>query len=188
MPSELIVITYPTPEHAERVVEAIRRLEAECLLDLEDLEYCSRDQAGKISMYASLSRPLHAAALGAFWGTFLGKCFDSPLLGAGLGAAGGALASTLVKSGGIDEDFVDQLSQSLAPGSSAVFALVRRYTPGKVLPVLGQFGGTVLHTSLPDSDEEALQRALDEAYRRSPTATASGVRPRLRRRRLVHRS
>jgi uncharacterized membrane protein len=185
MTSELIVITYPTPEHADRVVEAIRRLEAERLLDLEDLEYCSRDQDGRVSLYASLGRPLHAAALGAFWGTFLGKCFDSPLLGAGLGAAGGALASRLVKSGGIDEHFVRQLSQSLAPGSSAVFALVKRYTPGRVLPVLGQFGGTVLHTSLSDADEEALQQALDEAYQRSMAATGVGVRQ--RRRRLVRR-
>jgi uncharacterized membrane protein len=49
---------------------------------------------------------------------------------------------------GIDEGFVRELTTKLAPGSSAVFALVRRSTSDKVLGELGRFGGTVLHTSL----------------------------------------
>jgi uncharacterized membrane protein len=189
MSSELIVITYPTPEHAEQVVAAIRRLESEHLLELEDLEYCARTLDGRVWLYPSLQRPLHGAALGAFWGTFLGKCFDSPLLGAGLGAAGGALAGAFARSSGINDQFVRELSRTLAPGSSAVFALVKTYTPGKVLPVLGRFGGTVLHTSLSEAAEEQLQQALDEAHRRAAAAASNSARvPRIRRRRVLHRA
>jgi uncharacterized membrane protein len=166
MSSELFVINYPAPDAAERVVEVVRRLQAEHLLELEDLEYCTRDLDGKISMYESIHRPLASAALGAFWGTFLGKCFGMPLLGAGLGAAGGALAGSLASSDGIDAGFVRDLCATVAPGSSALFILVRRFTPGRVLPELGKFGGTVLHTSLSDDDEQRLQAALDEAHRK----------------------
>jgi uncharacterized membrane protein len=186
--SELIVITYPSPDDAQRVADTIRRLEAERLLEIEDLEYCVRDLEGDIALYESINRPLAGAALGAFWGTFLGKCFGNPLLGAGIGAAGGALVSRLGGRDGIDETFVRNLSATLAPGSSAIFVLVRRYTAGKVLPRLGGFGGTVLHTSLSDEDEERLQNALDEAHRKSAGLSTEPVpRARLRHRRVVHR-
>src|SRR5438270_1042789 len=110
MATDLIVITYPVAEDADRVVQTMRRLEAEHLLELEDLEYCIRDLDGNISVYESSNRPLADAALGAFWGTFLGKCFGMPLLGAGIGAASGALASRVGGGGdGIDEGFVRAL-------------------------------------------------------------------------------
>jgi uncharacterized membrane protein len=190
MTSELIVITYPTPEHAEQVVQTLRRLESEHLPELEDLEYCVRDPDGTIALYESINRPLAGAALGAFWGTFLGKCFGMPLLGAGIGAAGGALVGRLRGSDeGIDEGFVRQLCATLSPGSSAVFALVAKSTPDKVQPELGKFGGTVLHTSLSNQDEERLQAALDEAHLTASVARSATLsRDRRRQRRIVHRT
>jgi uncharacterized membrane protein len=186
MATELIVITYPVAEHAERVVETLRRLEAEHLLELADLEYCSRDPDGNIAIFESINRPLAGAALGAFWGTFLGKCFGRPLLGAGVGAASGALAGRLGRHDGIDEGFVRALCATLAPGSSAVFALIRRHTPGKVLPEVGKFGGTVLHTSLSDEDEAGLQVALDAAHQRASAMRSAGLASaRVRRRRVI---
>jgi uncharacterized membrane protein len=188
MSAELIVITYPNPEDASRVVEALRKLQSRRVLELADLEFCSRDADGNISFRATSNRRLHAAALGAFWGTFLGRCFDRPLLGAGLGAAGGALASRLSRSEGIDDDFVRELTAKLAPGSSVVFALVTRYTPGKVLPMLGQFGGTVLHTSLPEETEDAFQQALDAAHQHAVSARKPLQRNQsARRRRVLYR-
>jgi uncharacterized membrane protein len=189
MSSELIVITYPTPEDAERVVETVRRLQAKHLIDVEDLEYVTRDEHGAVSVFESINRPLAGAAMGAFWGTMLGKVFGKPLLGAGVGAAGGALLGRLVDDDdSIDDGFVRELSATLAPGSSAVFALVRRSTPDKVRAELGKFGGTLLHTSLSDEMEAQLQAALDEVHRQAvavrsatfPTVTA-------RRRRIVRR-
>ena len=188
MATELIVITYPVAENADHVVEILRRLEAEHLLELEDLEYCSRDLDGNIAIYESINRPLTGAALGAFWGTFLGKCFGMPLLGAGVGAASGALSVRLGRQEGIDEGFVRALCATLAPGSSAVFALIRRHTPGKVIAELGKFGGTILHTSLSDEDEAGLQAALDAAHRQASAARSATLAPaRIRRRRVIRR-
>lgn len=172
----MFVTSFPTPEIAEQVVATLRRLEAQRLLQLHDVEYCSRDEDGRIRMYASSSRPLAAATLGAFWGTFLGKCFGAPLVGAAIGAAGGALVSNVIGSGdGIDKGFVRDLTATLAPGASAVFALVSNVTPDKVLAELGIFGGTILHTSLSDDDEARLQSALDLAYRKASTVESADL-------------
>ncbi len=185
MTIRFIVTTYPTPEIAEQVVATLRRLEAQHLLELHDVEYCSRDEDGRMRMYASTSRPLAAATLGAFWGTFLGKCFGAPLLGAAIGAAGGALTSNAMTGDGIDKGFIRDLCATLAPGASAVFALVSNATLDKVLPELGVFGGTILHTSLSDDDEARLQGALDEAYRKASTVESSTLNPAARRRRRI---
>ncbi len=187
MASEIIVITYPTPDEAERVVETVRRLEAEHLLELEDLVYVTRAVDGAVSVYESISRPLAGAALGAFWGTLLGKWFGAPLLGAGIGAAGGALMSRF-QDDGIDDRFVRDLAVTLSPGSSAVFSLVCRSTRDKVLPEIGKFGGTVLHTSLSDELEAEFQAALDEVHRNAVAVQSATLRPERRRaRRIVRR-
>jgi hypothetical protein len=52
------------------------------------------------------------------------------------------------------------LAATLTPGSSALFVLVRKATPDKVLAELQGTGGTVLKTSLSSDDEAKLQEAL----------------------------
>jgi uncharacterized membrane protein len=53
-----------------------------------------------------------------------------------------------------------ELAQKLQPGCSALFILVRKSTPDKVLERLQGFGGTVLKTSLTKDREEELQKVL----------------------------
>jgi uncharacterized membrane protein len=86
----------------------------------------------------------------------------SPLLGTAVGAAGGA-ASGALSDVGISNDFMKDLASTLKPGSSALFVLVRKATPDKVLDELKKFEGKVLHTSLSKEDEAVLQAALDSA-------------------------
>ena len=52
------------------------------------------------------------------------------------------------------------LGSKLEPGGAALFVLVRSSTPDKVLPRISQYGGEVLHTSLPTESEETLREAL----------------------------
>jgi uncharacterized membrane protein len=185
MASELIVVTYPTADDAEQVVETVRRLESQHLLELEDLVYVVRTADGAVSVYDSINRPLAGAALGVFWGTLLGRWFGAPWLGAGIGAVGGMLASRL-QDDGIDHGFVRDLATCLAPGSSAVFGLVCRSTRDKVLPEVGKFGGTVLHTSLSHEVEAEFQAALDQARRTAlAVRSATVAQERVRKRRIV---
>jgi uncharacterized membrane protein len=72
------------------------------------------------------------------------------------GTLSGALADV-----GIDDAFMRELASTLKPGSSALFVLVRRATPDRVLDELKGFGGKVLRTSLYKEDEARLQAALD---------------------------
>jgi uncharacterized membrane protein len=83
-------------------------------------------------------------------------------MGAAVGAAAGAVSGAL-SDVGIDDNFMKDLSQTLEPGHSALFILVRKATPDKVLEELKGYGGKVLQTSLTHEKEEKLQAALSAA-------------------------
>jgi len=79
-------------------------------------------------------------------------------VGAGAGAVSGALSDL-----GINDEFMKDLAATMTPGSSALFVLVRKATPDKVLEEIKGSGGKVLKTSLSHEDEEKLQAALSAA-------------------------
>ena len=55
-----------------------------------------------------------------------------------------------------------ELAETFTPGSSALFVLVRKATPDKVLEQLKGFKGKVLKTSLTADKEEALRKVLEQ--------------------------
>jgi uncharacterized membrane protein len=69
---------------------------------------------------------------------------------------------------GIDDNFMKELAKILQPGSSALFVLVRKATPGMVLEELRDTGGKILKTSLAHEKEEKLQAALDTIKMTAP--------------------
>jgi uncharacterized membrane protein len=88
--------------------------------------------------------------------------FLNPLLGLAVGATAGAVSGALTDVG-VDDNFMKQLAATMNPGSSALFVLVRRATPDKVLDEIKGTGGKVLKTSLSHDDEAKLQAALSAA-------------------------
>ena len=62
-----------------------------------------------------------------------------------------------------NDDFIKDLGDTLEPETSALFVLVRKATPDKVIAELGPFNGKVLKTSLSQTDENALKAALEKA-------------------------
>jgi uncharacterized membrane protein len=99
---------------------------------------------------------------GGFWGALVGILFLNPLLGAAVGAGAGAISGAL-SDVGVNDKFMKELAQNFQPGTSALFVLVRKATPDKVLEELKGAGGKVLQTSLSHEDESKLQAALDAA-------------------------
>ena len=77
-------------------------------------------------------------------------------VGATAGAASGALADV-----GINDNFMRELSETLEPGCSALFVLVRKSTPDKILAELEGFRGKVLQTSLSHEEEQRLREVLE---------------------------
>lgn len=64
---------------------------------------------------------------------------------------------------GIDDKFMKELAETMTPGSSVLFVLVRKATPDKVLEEVKGTGGKILKTSLSHDDETRLQEALSAA-------------------------
>lgn len=159
--SNLVVVAYPDEYRAAEVLATLRRLNSEYLIDLEDAAYVTKDSRGKLKLHQNTSLAGAGAAWGGMWGMLIGLLFFMPFLGLALGAAFGALGGKL-SDYGIDDKFAKQLADTMQPNSSAIFMLVRKATPDKVVPILAQYGGTILQTSLPAETEQKLQEALNK--------------------------
>jgi len=158
--SNLIAVSYPDKATAEEVRNELLQMTEEKILELDDIVVLTRDADGKVDIHQP-SRTGAGAAGGALVGGLIGLLFFAPLLGMAFGAAGGALGGTMSE-GPINEDFMRQLATKLEPGKAALIVLVRKSTPDKVLPRLGNHDGHVLQTSLSDADEARLRAAVGD--------------------------
>lgn len=164
--SDLIVIAFKDEHRATEMLTALRRMEAEHLVDLEDAVVVVRNKDGKVRLQQTYDLTASGAASGAFWGLLIGFLFSIPTGGVLLpffaslaGAAGGALSGKLSDIG-INDDFIKEIGTTITPSTSALFLLVRSVTSDKVLPELRQYGGTVLQTSLSNEAETELRESL----------------------------
>ena len=137
-------------------------LQKQQLLELEDAAFATKDQKGKVKVKQTLERQHTgvAASFGFFWGFLIGLIFGGPLFW-GLVTA---LLTGLIARGtdlGIDNDFMKEVSDSLEPGGSAIFALVVKSTPDKVQEEMRKYGGHLAQTSLSEEDEQKLRQALE---------------------------
>lgn len=111
------------------------------------------------------------------WGSLVGLLFLNPLLGfaagAALGAGAGALSGSLADYG-INDDFIRSIGNTLQPNSSALFVLVRKVQPEKVLAELSRFRGRVLRSSLSPEQEARLQAALSGSSVTMPGSAPGG--------------
>ena len=160
--STLVVIGYNEIHEAEEVRLTLVKLQRDYLIDLEDAVAVTKDAKGKIKLHQTVNRTAAGAASGGFWGMLIGLIFLNPLLGLAVGASAGAVSGILVDLG-IYDQFMKDLAATLTPNSSALFVLVRKSTPDKVLKEVEGTGGTILKTSLSHEDETRLQAALSAA-------------------------
>lgn len=160
--STLAVIGYDNEFKAEEVRLTLRKLQKEYLIDLEDAVVAVKDAQGNVKLHQAVNLTAAGAVGGGFWGSLIGLIFLNPLLGAAIGAVAGATSGALTDVG-INDNFMKDLAAAMTPGSSALFVLVRKATPDKVLAELQGSGGKVLKTSLSHDDEAKLQAALSAA-------------------------
>ncbi len=168
--SDLVCIAYDKSETADAVLNELRTLQAEHLIDLEDACVVVRDANGKVHLKQSVNLIAMGASSGAMWGglfgLLVGLLFLNPLIGwaAGIaiGAGTGALSGKLTDYG-INDDFIKSVGATIKEQSSALFLLIRSVNEEKVMPDLARFGGTVLKTSLTTEEDQKLQDALRNA-------------------------
>src|SRR5512137_3166164 len=164
MASNLVVIEYEDKYKAEEMRLKLIKMQKEYLIDLEDAVVAVKDDKGKIKLHQSINLTAHGATSGGFWGALVGLLFLNPLLGMAVGAAAGAISGAL-SDVGINDAFMKELAAGMRPGGSALFVLVRKATPDKVLEEMKGTGGKILKTSLAHEDEAKLQAALSAAKR-----------------------
>src|SRR5262249_34784019 len=160
--STLVVVGYDDMFTAEEVRLKLWKMQKDYLIDLADAVVAIKDQAGTVKLHQAVNLTAAGAVSGGFWGSLIGLIFLNPLLGLAIGATAGAVSGALTDVG-INDQFMRELAGTLKPSSSALFVLVRKSTPDKVLEELSGTGGHVLKSSLSHDDEEKLQTALSAA-------------------------
>jgi len=160
--SDLVAVVFDDPYTAFEMRTSLLRMQKENLIDLEDSVVVTRDSQGKVKLDQATNLTAAGAIGGGFWGALIGLLFLNPLLGMAVGATAGAIASRF-KDIGINDQMAKDVGQSLKPGSSALFVLVRRATVDKVLDGLKSFAGKgkVFQSSLSKDDEASLREALE---------------------------
>ena len=160
--SQLVAIAYQDLPTAQQVVANIGRAQDMHEVELDDLVVVERQFDGKVKLHQP-SLTGRGAAGGALWGGLIGLIFFMPPFGMAIGAASGAAAGAL-SDAGVDDQFMKELGEELAPGNAAVIALVRNVTLDKVLEDV-RIPGRIIRSSLDNETESRLQEALTAAGR-----------------------
>lgn len=168
-PDRLVVIGFTDELLAFTLRETLCELEEDGVIEVGDAVVATRSAKGKVRLHQSIPLVAGRAALGAMSGLVMGMLVLNPLFGTVAGAAAGATAGALGDVG-IDDAFMKSLGETLTPGSSALFVLVRRKTkPDKLLERLKPFAGRgrILQSTMAAENETLLRNLLERAI--SPT-------------------
>jgi uncharacterized membrane protein len=176
--SELIVLGFDETDKADSILNRLSTLEKEYLIDLEDAVVAIRDSTGKVRLKQSVNLTSMGAARGglsgALWGSLVGLLFLNPLagmvVGGAFGAGSGALAGSMTDYG-IDDDLIKKLADTIPVNTSALFLLIRKVQPEKILEEFKGERARILRTSLSPDQEKRLREALSAD---GATATPTG--------------
>jgi uncharacterized membrane protein len=167
--SNLFVIAFDDQSGADRLLSALGDWQKQNLIKVDDAAVLIRTPDGKAKIKQARNLVGPGALGGAFWGMLIGLLFLAPWLGLAIGAGMGALSGKLANTG-VDKKFIDEVSRSIKPGGSALFAYTSHGVPDKILPQLSQFNGKLIQTSLSNADEAKLREAFG-AEQMQPAST-----------------
>jgi uncharacterized membrane protein len=181
---QLIVVGFSHRYRAVDVLNELRQMNFDWVVDLEDAVAVYRDNKGKLRIQQSYDLTSgDGAALGGIWGALVGAALAAipftagvsaaaagpalavgALTGGAVGAAGGAIdASWWKEDAGIPDDFVKQVGGLVQPGNSAIFALLDTNDPDAVAAQFRGYGGTVLRTNLSAEQSARIEKVLQGA-------------------------
>jgi uncharacterized membrane protein len=157
--SDLVVVAFDNETGAAEMRDALVELQKQQLVILDDAAVVVRKPDGKVKVKQAVNLVGSGALGGAFWGMLIGLLFWVPWLGLAMGALSGALGGAL-SDYGVDDGFVKEVGNTIQPGHSALFLLIREATPDKLMDELRQFNGKILQTSLSMEAEAKLKETF----------------------------
>jgi uncharacterized membrane protein len=157
--SNLVVLTFDDTHQASEAFEALKKAQSSGYLKIDDAAVIVKQKSGKVDIKNQLDTGVKRGAVGGgLLGLLLASVFF-PLAGLAIGAIGGALVGKALDLG-IDRKFVREVTETLIPGSSALFVIGSSDNPEAVLTALRPFQGTIHQTTLPTESVEALHETL----------------------------
>lgn len=157
--SELIVIGFDEQQTAFDMEKALKDLQKQDLLKLEDVAVVTKDEDGAMKLHQSLWTK-SGAVLGGFWGTIIGLVFLNPALGAAVGAGLGALKGHVFDAG-VEHHFIKEVKYLIESKNAVLFIrLIAVSNEEKVLSAIAPFKGEVLKSDMLADDEAKLNEVL----------------------------
>src|SRR4030042_880895 len=157
--SHILVITFEDEAQGFSVLQSLKNLKNQELLNLDDAAVIIKDAQGKVQVKnLTESNVKGGAAIGGFLGLLVGGLLF-PIAGLALGLAGGALIGKSLGNG-VDKQFVKDVQESLTPGSSAILFIVSRENTGVLINALEPYEGKIFQSSFDTEVEEELRKSL----------------------------
>jgi uncharacterized membrane protein len=160
----LIAVVFDNIDEASQVRETLHKEQRADLITLDDSAIVVRDEDGKIHVKNEVDR---GVKIGALWGSLIGILIGGiflPLGGLALGALGGALIGKLA-SNSVDKNFIEDVTDSMQPGSSAIFYIFRGDDVAAAVATMRPYKGKILQTTLDPDDEKALRDELKSSIK-----------------------
>ncbi len=160
---EMMVVAFDSEDAAEQVLDALKALEGEHVIDLKSAAVVVRRADGKVRIKETKDFDARQGAIGgAVAGGLVGLLRGGLLKGAILGAAGGAAAGKVVDLG-LEDDFLKEVGETLGTGTSAVVALVDFEQVDAAMEELDKFeGGRILRHTLSADVYHKLSEAVED--------------------------
>jgi uncharacterized membrane protein len=160
---EMVVVAFEDEFKAEEVLNTLKQLDIEAIVDLKSAAVVVREVDGRVRVRETRDFDAKQGAIGgAVAGGLLGLLGGGLLRGAILGAAGGAIAGKGIDMG-LNDEYLKSVGESLGSGTSALVALVDFQRVDEAMAELDKFeGGTILRHTLSDEVYQQLSAAVED--------------------------
>ena len=157
--SHLVVLTFLDTEQAGQAFEALKQAQRSGHLKIDDAAVVVKQASGKVEIKNQLDTGVKRGAVsGGVIGLLLASVFF-PLAGLAIGAIGGALVGKSLGKD-VDQKFVRDVTETMKPGTSALFLIGSSGDPAVAIGALRPFQGTIYQTTLLTETVEALHEVL----------------------------
>jgi uncharacterized membrane protein len=164
MESNIVVLAFDGRYTAKATLKDIEKMQEDGLLEIKDAIVASSGPGGDVKIEQTHSDKGKFALRGSGIGLLAGLLVGGPVGGLVGGAAVGAIVGAR-KDHGIDDHFIEEMSESVKPDSSALFLMVSNAKIEETLKRLKPFKAKVLNTTLSAEQEQKLKKVLEEEIR-----------------------